>query len=338
MSTPSITPLTPEQTDVQVRDFLRASNEAHAAGKAPPKFGEAPTTETAPVTPVAAPVTPANEDAEEGIEPVITAKTHPTLSSRDRRVMNRAIKEAAYANGQLSVLREIVGKLPSQQPTTPVGTTPAAEAKVELPKRETFKQGPEGDAEWGAALARHFAKEEVTKVVTESDAQRTLLETTAAKVQATEADHIEQVALIPDWETAIRPTAKTYLFAEHQSLGMLFALSPMRALITEYMVRNPGIWESLTELDSDPLEQRDMFKQLEGEMRVELRTRKAAKTGPKIEKLTVAQRDAKLPPPSETITPKSGTGDTGAVEMILANGDLNPAWKAQENLKRGVRK
>ena len=260
-------------------------------------------------------------------QPQPEEESHDRLSRSDRRRMNALIREAAEARGRASAfeernqfLEELLGREGKSKAIT--------RAADEEPKRENFKS----DAEFAAAVARFAVKQEVQQTTAEN---RHLEELQTQIAQARDY-YDEQVKLIPEWEK-IEKEAEELDLRDQLTLHLLFATSEMRAHLTEYFVEHRKEWDRLCALKSNEIEQRRFFHRIEGKVESVYNERQK-KVSQKEEKKSAAELDAAKPKPSEAVTPRGGIASNSDVPMLLSDGKtINPAWKAAQNAKDGLR-
>lgn len=325
----------PAEKPFNVQEYMRTENEKQQATRDGKPMPAQPAAE--PVKPAVA--APPADDAD---------GDHPGMSARDRRDYRKAIRDAAEQKGRadaLELLLKSQGK-PTEQ------ATPAAVGKTDdEPKRDQFAS----DAEYAAAVARWTVKQE-----TESVNQRTAAQShVTSQVEAANAAFEEHAANIPDFDKIFEKASTLDLNSSHNAFA-LFALSDLRAPVAEHFVNHPEDFEKLIAYEDDIqyakiltnqqmtaaeraksnaalIAQVKLFNRIEGKAESVYNERQKSKTVAK-PTLTAAELDAKKAKPSESSTPRGGTATDGTIPMMLENGkDINPAWLAAENAKRGVR-
>lgn len=303
-----------ETQEFNVSEELRKRNEA-AAGKAPlvpTKTEELNKTEP---------------DKEER-----PSRSEKRLLHAERRAQNELREQIGELRGKLQAYEEM--GLKPKPAEVPRG------AEDPEPQRKDFAN----DGDYNRALGRWDARQEAGKLVAKVEEKQTqesqlnsLREEIAAAEERAQAEIKE---LFPDWDEVSKAAqedddAPEFVPAEHPLLMMMLARSDMKARILYHWAKNPEALESLLEMKGDQNKLFPAFHRLEG--RVE-KLYDAIQEPKKDDKPTKAERDAALPKPSESVTARGGTGDAGEPAMLLADGKtLNPAWKARQNAKAGVR-
>lgn len=300
-------------------DFAAYKAEKHAAPGEPAKPAEVKAEEPKSAKAEAAPAT------EDGADP----EGHtPTLPRSVRRELNKLRAELGEAKGQVAILRELQA----------AGYT-KAEAKVEAatitgavagePTRDQFAT----DAEYYKAVARHeikaeFAKEQQTKAL---DTEQAQFMTIVGKATEKFSKDVEN---FPDWADVVEEMDDIQIDTgkQHTFIGLI-AQSDQRAAILYHLSKNPAEREALFAMS--PSAQIAHFHRLEG--RMEIKYMKSAEAE-KPAKPTAAELDAKKAKPSASVGVKGGTAATVGLSMFMADGrTMNPAWKAAQNEKAGVR-
>jgi hypothetical protein len=309
-------------------------------------------------TPPAAPATPAAETS----KTPPPAKTEPpaaaegedeelTLTRAQRRRIRNAEKERDQALGRLAAYEEMAKN--GLLKTATADSTPAAPSTpAGPPQRADF----ETESAFAIAVSRFEAQQAVAtsdeKRAQEAAEEQDRLATQAAIAEANAAFE-NQKAEYPDLDEAIESLKEVPFNANEQgTLLMLIAKSPERAGIAVHWHQNPESLKYIMGLD--PEKQISAFQRLEGRIEGQREIKKslgskseqqapppakvAQPAAPPKAKATVAATDAAKAPPSESVKVKSGEGVTGMPSMTLDDGSINPAWKAWQNEKDGLRR
>lgn len=317
-------------------DYIKAQNEKEAAERA----GKPPEPRPTPALP--APVIVEDNDDD---EPAKGSTPDPGRSQRRRE--NRLRETAAEERGRRQALEELLAKgfLP------PVEEKKAAQPKPEEdpePKRENFPD----DAAYYRALGFWEGKRgatEVIKKVTKEGQEAAAYGEWLDRVSEADTKYKEDVKLIPNFDemskaadqaAADDPTLRTDFMKRDVGLYSLIMESDVRAFMLHHFAEKPDDLRKILALNVGP--QRDMFKRLEGRVEKLYSTEQREnvsdkKVPPKQE--TAAERDAKKPKPSEAGAPRGGSAPATTVKPYLEDGrTINPAWKALQNEREGLRR
>jgi hypothetical protein len=313
-------------------EYIKTQNEKEAAERAG-KPVEPPKPEQPAV------VAEIEDDEEEGKG----GTPDPQRSARRRE--RGLVERAAKAEARAELLQELLDK----------GMTPKQAAEVvdkqtdedPEPQRKDFPD----DAQYNRALGRWDARQEAAKLMgtkEEKEEAKKQEEAWREGVKKMDAKAAEDVKLIPDWDETAKAMEK--LEEEDSSLRFapsdqptLFALlmqSDVRAFMYHHFAKNPDDLRKI--LAMKPNQQIPFFNRLEGRVEKLYSTEQQQnvsdkKAPPKQE--TAAERDAKKPKPSEAGAPRGGSAPVTTIKPYLEDGrTINPAWKAQQNEREGLRR
>lgn len=300
-------------------EYNRKANEAEAAARS----GKPAPAVTAPV--VTDPAKPGEpEKPKTDPAPVVVPK-------HIRRQMRQLIEEKAKLEGRLEAFSEM-GLKPGEKKVEP-----AAGADPE-PTRDQFGT----DAEYSIALGRWDARTETRKVLATKDEETAAtqkLEELKASIRTADEKMEADKAQFPDWaEVAAAAKEVEVNWDEHSILYVNLAASDVKAALLYHFAKNPEALQALLDAGADSVKQDRMFRRLEGnveKMYTSEKPKEAVKPKP-----TAAELDAKKHKPSEAAAPKGGSGaPVGVTPMLLEDGKtLNPAWKAEQNEREGLRR
>lgn len=314
------TPATPPPFDSTA--YIRAENEREAA------LRSGKTIEPAAPAKTADPADPAKSGEAD------PAKPHIPLPKHVRREINKLRAEKAHLEGRLAAFAEM-GVKPGEKAAAASGASSAGDEDPE-PTRDKFGS----DAEYAIALGRWDARQEARKVLSTRDeataAAQRLTDVTKA-IETADTKLAADRALLPDWdEVAKKATDVEVDWTKHPNLYMRLAQSDVKAFVLYHFAKHPEALQSLLDVGGDEIRQDRMFSRLEGQVEKLYTTEK-----PKEEKAkpTAAELDAKKHRPSESVAPKGGSAPTISTPMLLEDGKtLNPAWKAEQNEREGLRR
>jgi len=293
---------------------------------------------------------------------------HHGISRSARREMNRLREAAAEERGRRTALEELLAKGITVSPTGQPKVQTEAEADPE-PQRKDFPDDAAYNRAAGRWDARQEARKELEKAGTQG-AQAAQVEAVRTEIQEMEkkceadlkvnfptegpdswmavaaaagkpkpanfATDALYEADLERWEKAGHADAE-FVPDQHPSLTIMIARSKQKAGVLYHFAKHPEVLRELLELTPNFESQLDTFRQLEGEVKV-LYTPKQ-KPDAKEAKPSTAELDARKPKPSESVAVRGGTATDGKVEMLLPDGKtLNPAWKAEQNTRSGVRR
>lgn len=286
------------------KNATNESDAAIAAGKAPPEKKE----------PEAAKL----EEKE--------APESPRLPRSTVRELNRLREEAAGNKARAEQLQDLIDRGLIQAGSAKVGK---GEDDPE-PTRKDFAS----DAEYNRAVGRWDARQESKKVlgtVTEQrdqEQQLSQLRTTINEADEAAAKDIKD--LLPDYQKVAEEADLEFKPAEHPQLSIMLAQSPMKARIMYAWAKDEEAFEAMLKLTKTPEKQIAAFHRLEGKMETLYEKKEPAKESKE-------ERDAKKAKPSSEVSARGGLPTPGDIEMLLPNGDLNPAWKAKRNAEDRAR-
>jgi hypothetical protein len=251
-----------------------------------------------------------------------------------RRELNRLLQENGKLQGRLEALEKLGTKPEEPKFEAKAATDPGAK-----PDRKKFKDGPEGDADFAAAMGEYGAQQ----VLKSRDADQGIRDQIIASDKKANEDAAWMIPLLPDWEQAQKDAEADkrleldWSAAENRQLALLLGTSKYAALVPYYWCKNPDEFVDLVKLKG--AEQIAEFRALEGHLKRvygDLRKKKDAKPAEEKKEAKTPEKDKKLPPPSQSATVKGGTAAPQKVEPMI-DGKLNPVWVAQRNERRGVR-
>jgi hypothetical protein len=295
-------------------EFIRTANEKEAARKAGVPYVAKPAAEV-----------------------VVPAVEPPKLNRPDRRALNHAQQELGAERARREIAEAALAKLQ--------GTPAAVVDEDPEPQRRAFTT----DAEYTRAVGAWDRRKEAKATAAGADeakASQASLDALRTEISVADAKAVEDVKLIPDWDT-VKAAAETsedqpeFTPAEHPYLMRLIATSDQNAYVLHHLALHPEEMEKLLASTGDLVEQTSRFRRLEG--RVEnlhssaKAEKKTAVVVPPAE--SEADRDAKKAKPSEAGAPTGGTAPAMELSPTLADGKtLNPAWKERENARAAARR
>ena len=310
----STTIVVPEKPDV--REMLRAANEAEQARR-----------EGKPVAPPAARSEP-------------EAPAAPQLTRAQRRAANHLHEELGAERARREMLEAQLAAM--QKPAAVVEPKPAPEVK---PERKSYAT----DAEFYMALGEYTAGQKTAKEFEKRDqaasAQKRQEAFEAAAKAALAKGNEDFKVFGDDWKevTEAMLEDKRMIFDSDSLFNNLMATSRFQSPVMFWAAKNPDEFAALIAI-KNPEEQIQEFRYVEGLAKSLLdEYKKKADNSKKDEPVngkpkTAAERDAEKPKPSSEVSPRGGTATDGTIPMMLEDGKtLNPAWKAAENARRGVR-
>lgn len=333
------TPATPQAFDYAT---WKAAEDAKAAGTgaqtqaaATPKPGQPaadPKTATAPVDPAipAAPVDPEDEgDDYAGLPKGVKRQLRQARRERDQAIGQVRAYEAMIAAGLTP--RQAQAEVEAQA----AGTAPAGE---EEPDRALFAN----DQLYLKALAKYEAKKLFADELARQAgvaAERVEAEEFDTTINTANTKFAEDVKGYPNWaELADKMDKFPFNRAEQQTLVGLIGQSLNRAAVLVHWVDNPDQLKTIMAMS--PVRQQAEFYRLEGRLtgQAVAKVTPATPAAPATPKPTPASRDAKKAAPSESVKVNEGTPTSGTPSMLLQDGSINPAWKALENEREGLRR
>lgn len=260
------------------------------------------------------------------------AKPAAPLPKHVRREINRLRSEKAQLEGRLQAYAEMGIKPGEKQAAAPAAGDEDAE-----PTRDKFGS----DAEYAIAMGRWDARQEARKVLAtrdEATSAAARLEDVKKAIDTADTKLAADRALLPDWDEVAKKAADIEVdWTKHPNLYMRLAQSDVKAFVLYHFAKHPEALQSLLEVGADEIRQDRMFSRLEGQVEKLYTTTEK----PKEEKAkpTAAELDAKKHKPSESVGPKGGSAPTVSTPMLLEDGKtLNPAWKAEQNEREGLRR
>jgi len=312
-------------------EYIKKQNEREAADRA----GK-------PVEPVkAAPAEPVAvvEDEDEDDKEISDRGTPGDRARRStRRTENRLREEAAEERGRRLALEGLLaqGIIPK-----PAETKEAKKEEDPEPQRKDFPD----DATYNRALGRWDARQEANALLGKRDEAAD----NAAAIEALRAEIIEadkkmneDIKNIPDWDevkASVNEDAPTFNTAEHPYLMRRIATSDVKAFVLHHLAKHPEDMQKLLDLTTDLDRQAQVFSRLEGKVEKMYSTEKPKNVSEEKKQETAADRDAKKPRPSESGSPRGGSAPVTTIKPFLEDGKtLNPAWKAQQNEREGLRR
>lgn len=283
-------------------------------------------------------------EAEAGIPPVVEDKPkveavaevqeepqeEEHVSRRQSRSYARTQRQIGELRGKLQAYEEIIksGMMPNSK---------AAEKAVDDP--EPLPENFNSDAEYFKAVGAHAARQEAKTTVKKELSTNEQQQAWQKHVSETDAQAVEDKALYEDWDKvceAAKESGPEYIPEEHPVLMALIAQSDFKASIVYHFAKNPDAFESFLEMNKDQNGLIRKFHRLEGRLEDDIERRRAEKVNPKEEKkaLTAAERDAKKPLPSSSVSVKSGQTPSQVTSPYLEDGKtVNPAWLAERNAR-----
>jgi hypothetical protein len=272
----------------------------------------------------------------------------PRLPRSTVRELNKLRTEAAEERGRRLALEEM-------HKGTPAAAKPEVSEDPE-PQRKDFAD----DATFNRAAGRWDARQEAKKVVSAKEAETSTQAALREELKAAdEKFQKDREAIGPEWDEALEALkameadeeAPTFVMEEHPIVFGGLAASDVRAHVLVYLARHPKELQRLLDMTATKDMTKDQkaaadraqaraFNRLEGTAETWYSANKS-KAEPKKEAAkseTAAERDAKLPKPSEAVAPRGGVPTDGKVSMFLADGvTVNPSYLADFQARRSKR-
>ncbi len=316
------------------QEYMRKQNEREAANRVGKPLEV--------VTPVVAPVIEADDDDEE--EPQPGARHDPGRSQRRRE--RGLLERAAKAEGRAELLQELIDR--GMTPGAAAATVDAAAGKPAEDPEPQRKDFPD-DAAHNRALGRWDARQETKAELAKRDQAADnagQLDQLRADIAEADTKYTEDKKLISDYDEVAQkalkdPEQPTFEAKDQPYLLRRIATSDVRAFLLHHFATNPADFKKALDLmdPNDLTRQANFISRLEGKVEKMYSTEKPANgtDGKKTE--TAADRDARKPKPSEAGSPKGGSAPVVTISPYLSDGrTLNPAWKAQQNEREGLRR
>ena len=271
----------------------------------------------------------------------------PRLPRSTVRELNKLRTEAAEERGRRLALEEMHK-----------GTSAAAKPEVSEdpePLRKDFAD----DATFNRAAGRWDARQEAKKIVSTKEAETASQAALRTELSAADEKFQDDRKGIPEWDDAVKElkameeddNAPTFVMEEHPIIFGGLAASDVRAYVLVYLAKHPAELQKLLDMTATKDMTKDQkaaadraqaraFNRLEGTAETWYSANKS-KAEPKKEAAkseTAAERDAKLPKPSEAVAPRGGVPTDGKVSMFLADGvTVNPSYLADFQARRSKR-
>lgn len=266
------------------------------------------------------------------------------LPRQVRRQLRDAQRKADRLEGELAAYKNLG--------TAPHAETPKPEVSTEekSPTRAAFAK----DEDYYNAISQYYGKKAGKEVVNTAEQERLAAETKAKVLEDYKAADakvsVDKDERFPDW----KEVAAAALEAEQKRIdesedgkdplrigelktkvfNQMFHLSKQKAALMYHFAKNPEALGELLEMEDGSVDQILAFKELEGEVKVLYP--KKQKSEPVTE--TAAERDAKKHKPSSAGAPTGGSAPVMTIQPILADGTINPAWKAMRAEQRAARR
>lgn len=325
------------------QDQAQAESQGAVATKAPaavPAAAEAPKPGQPAAKAAAATVTDPEDEAE--------GDDYAGMPKGVKRQLRQARRERDQALGRVQAYEAMIaaGLTPKQAMAQQQAAADPEEDAQATP--EPLRAAFASDAEYAAAVAkwetaRLFNEQAVADQIKRGEEAQFAAWT--SEKEAAQAKFEEDVKLYDNWDdVAIKMKSIPFNAAEQATLVALIALTTERAAIMMHLSDHPEQLKALMALP--PERQPAAFYRLEGKVSgttpkkaVAADPAKPAAAAPaKPARPSTAAADAAKAAPSETVRSQGGQTASAEPSMLLADGTINPVWKARENEKDGLRR